>query len=112
MATLTPAQLVAPQLLAATDTAIYTAPAATTVKIGRAVFCNTSASLVTITVGITTGGILGASTTMISSLSIPANETYVSPELAGATFPANSEVRAYASVADVVCVEISGLLIT
>lgn len=111
MSTITPVQLIAPEQLGATDATVYTAPTQTTAKIGRAVFTNTSASAVTITAGITTGGALGASTTMISARTLAPGESYVSPELAGAVLPAGSAIRAYASAAASVTLTASGLLI-
>ncbi len=111
MTTITQVQLVAPAQLAAVDTAVYTAPTQTTAKIGRAVFTNTTASVITITAGITTGGALGASTTMISARSLAPAESYVSPELAGAVIPAGSQIHAYASAASSVSFTVSGLII-
>lgn len=101
MTTVTALQLVAPMQLGTVDASVYTVPTLTTAKIGRAVFCNTSASAVTITAGITTGGALGASTTLIPGLSLAPYETYVSPELAGAVIPALSALHAYASATSV-----------
>ncbi len=111
MTTIAAVQLIAPTQLGAADASVYTTPTLTTVKIGRAVFTNTGASAVTITVGITTGGALGASTTLIAAQSIAAGQAYVSPELAGAVLPAGSAIRAYASVANAVTCTASGLTI-
>ena|SRR6185503_1308799 len=111
MTTVAIVQLVAPEQLANTDATIYTAPTQTTAKIGRAVFTNTSVSAVTITAGITTGGALGASTTLISAQSIAAGQSYVSPELAGQVIPAGSALRAFCSAATAVTVSVSGLTI-
>ena len=111
MSTITQVQLVAPMQLAVADASVYTALTLTTAKIGRAVFTNTTASTVTITAGITTGGALGASTTMISARSLAPGESYVSPELAGATIPAGSALHAYSSAATSVTFTASGLII-
>lgn len=112
MTTVTQIQLVAPFQLAATDAAIgiYTAPVNTAVKIGRAVFCNTTAGALTITAGIATGA-LTAATTLISARSLAPGESYVSPELAGAVFPAGSSLHAFASAATSVTFTASGLTI-
>jgi len=104
-------QLVAPLQLANADAAVYAVPAATTAKIGRAVFCNTSASATTITAGITTGGALSAATTLISARPIAPGESYVSPELAGAVLPAGSAIHASAGAATAVTFTASGLTI-
>ncbi len=111
MTTVTQVQLVAPQPLAAADTSLYTAPAQTTAKIGRAVFCNTSAAAVTITAGITTGVALTAAQTLLSARSLAPGESYVSPELAGAVIPAGSQLHVYASAANSVTFTASGLTI-
>ena len=111
MSTVSQVQLVAPAQLANSDTAVYTAPTQTTVKIGRAVFTNTSASATTITAGITTGGALAAATTMISARPIAPGEAYVSPELAGAVLPAGSQIHAYAAAATAVTFTASGLTV-
>lgn len=111
MTTVTQLQLVAPAQLANADAAVYTVAANTTVKIGRAVFTNTTASATTITAGITTGGALAASTTLISARPIAPGESYVSPELAGAVIPAGSSLRAFAGAATAVTFTASGLTI-
>ena len=111
MTTVTQVQLVAPLQLANADASVYTAPTQTTAKVGRAVFCNTTASATTITAGITTGGALGASTTLISARPIAPGETYVSPELAGAVIPAGSQLHASAGAATAVTFTASGLTI-
>jgi hypothetical protein len=110
MTTITIVQLVAPQQLGNADASVYTAPTSTTAKIGRAVFTNTTASATTITAGITTGGALGASTTMISARTLAPGEAYVSPELAGAVLPAGSQLHAYAGATTAVTFTASGLI--
>lgn len=111
MTTITPSQLVAPVQLAVTDASLYSPSTPTAAQIGRAVFTNTSASATTITAGITTGGALGASTTMISARTLAPGETYVSPELAGAVMPPGSQLHASAGVALAVTLTVSGVLI-
>jgi hypothetical protein len=111
MTTYTIAQLAAAAQLGNADATVYTPPTLSSAKIGRAVFCNTTASAVTITAGITTGGALAASTTMISARTLAPGETYTSPELAGAVIPAGSAVRASASAATSVTFTVSGVLI-
>src|SRR5512142_98012 len=111
MTTITPVQQVAPVQLAVAVAAVYTTPAHTTAKLGRAVFCNTTGGALTITAGITTGGALAPATTLISARTIAAAETYVSPELAGAVIPAGSALHVYASAATSVTFTASGLTI-
>jgi hypothetical protein len=110
LTTITPVQLVAPVLLGTADASLYSAPTNTTAQIGRGVFTNTSASAVTITAGITTGGALGA-TPMISARSLAPGESYVSPELAGAVIPQGQQLHAYASVAAAVSFTVSGIVV-
>jgi hypothetical protein len=111
MTTVTVVQLVAPLQLGNADAAVYTAPTQTTSKVGRAVFTNTTASATTISAGITTGGALGAATTLISARPIAPGESYVSPELAGAVIPAGSSLRAFAGAATAVTFTASGITI-
>ncbi len=111
MTTITLVQLVAPAQLGTVDASVYTAPALTTSKIGRAVFTNTSASVVTITAGITPGTALTSSNTFISSRSLAPGESYVSPELAGAVLPAGSQIHAFSNTATSVTFSASGLIV-
>jgi len=111
MTTITPVQLVAPQLLGTVDASVYSPATNTTAQIGRVVFTNTSASAVTITAGITAGGALGVSNIMISARTLAPGESYVSPELAGAVLPQGSQLHAYASVAASVSFTASGIVI-
>jgi len=111
MTTVAQVQLVPPAQLANSDTSVYQVPTLTTVKIGRAVFTNTTASAATITAGITTGGALAAATTMISARSLAPGEAYVSPELAGAVLPAGSQLHAYSGTASAITFTASGLTI-
>lgn len=112
MTTVNQVLLVAPSSLSTADTAVYTVPALTTIKISRAVFCSTSTIANSITAGITTGVGLTAPTTLISGRSIAPGESYVSPELAGAVIPAGSQLHAQMSVATgAVSFTVSGLTI-
>lgn len=111
MSTVTQLQLVAPLQLANADATVYTVAPNTTVKIGRAVFTNTTAGALTITAGITTGAALAAATTLISARPIAPGESYVSPELAGMVIPAGSQLHAFASAATSVTFTASGLTI-
>lgn len=111
MATVVQVQLTAPVQLGNTDSAVYTVPTSTTAKVGRAVFTNTTASVATITAGITTGGALGAGTTLISARAVAPGEAYVSPELSGAVLPAGSAIRAFASAATAITFTASGLIV-
>ena len=89
----------------------YTAPANTTAKIGRAVFCNTTGGALTITAAISAGVAIAAGNTLISARNIAAGESYVSPELAGQVIPAGSTLRAFASAGASVTLMVSGITI-
>lgn len=110
MTTISQVLLVAPQQLSASDTVYYTAPALTTAKIGRAVFSNTTAGVVTITVNIATGAAAPANQ-LIDARALAPGETYVSPELAGAVLPAGYSLRMLASAATSITVMVSGVTV-
>jgi len=110
------AQLVAPQLLTNADAVYYTTPAtatgqpAITAKISRAVFINTTGGAITITVAIVpAGGTVVAGNTVINAISIPANQTYTSSELAGAVLPSGTTLHAQASANTSIIIMVSGL---
>lgn len=111
MATIQQIQLVAPVQLGATDAPLYTTPALTTAKIGRAVFSNTDTAPHSITINITTGTSTTANQ-FINARVLSPGETYVSPELAGAVLPAGSVLRGLCSAAAVVNLTVSGMLVT
>lgn len=110
MTTISQSQLVASTQLGATDASFYNAPTSTLAKIGRAVFTNTTASAVTITAGITTGGALGV-LAMISARTLAPGEAYISPELAGSAIPPGSSLRAFSSAAASVTFTASGYIV-
>lgn len=111
MATINQVQLLAPIQLTGSDAALYTSPALTTAKVGRAVFCNTDTSPHTITINITSGA-SSAANEVISARSISPGETYVSPELAGAVIPPGQSIRGLCSTASMITVTISGITVT
>jgi hypothetical protein len=112
MTTITPALLFAAAQLGTVDASLYSPSTNTSAQIGRVVFCNTTSSAVTITAGITAGGALGASTTLISARTLAPGESYVSPELAGAVLPFGSQFHAYSSAAAAVTCAASGIVIS
>jgi hypothetical protein len=114
------ALLVPPQLLTNADAVYYTAPISTTstgsgnvtAKISRAVFINTANGAITLTVGLVApGASLTSSNTLINALSIPANQTYTSPELAGLVIPAGYTLHASAGTGADIVIVVSGLTI-
>ena len=111
-------QLVAPQFLTNTNATYYTTPAtatgqaAVTSKISRAVFTNTDSAPHTVTVSIVPpSGAAGASNSIMNVVSIPANSTYISPELAGCVMPAGTSIQSVASANSAVIIMISGFTI-
>ena len=112
MTTITQLPLVNTSFLNNSDSTVYTVPTSTVAKIGRAVFCNTTASATTITAGtVNGGGALGASGTMISARNIAPGESYVSPELAGLVLSAGYALHVYAGASSAVTLTISGYTI-
>jgi hypothetical protein len=111
MTTVAQIQIVAPAQLGNADASLYQSPSNTTTKVGRAAFCNTTAGAVTISAGITAGGVMGAAQTLISARSLAPGETYVSPELAGMVIPPGSQLHAFSSAAASVTFSASGLTI-
>jgi hypothetical protein len=114
------ALLVPPQLLSNADAVYYTAPISTTstgsgnvtAKITRATFINTANGAITLTVGLVPPqGTLGSGNTLINAFSIPANQTFVSPELAGLVIPAGYTLHASAGTANDIVIVISGLTV-
>lgn len=108
MSVINQVQMVAPQAMTAADAIYYTAPAGTSVKIGRAVFCNTDTVVHNLTMNIATTTSSSANT-LISARSLAPGETYVSPELAGQVIPPGSNLRGLS--ATTVTIAVSGLTI-
>ena len=109
-------QLVPPQFLTASAAVYYMTPvpangqAAITAKISRAVFVNTTGGALVLTAGISNTSSLVAGNTLIS-VSIPANQTYVSPELSGAVIPSGSSLIASTTAGTSIIIMVSGLTI-
>ena len=110
MTTITPALLLPTTDLGNADTSVYSPGTNTTAQLGRVVFCNTTASAITITAGITSGGALGAFP-MINARTLAPGESYVSPELAGLVIPPTFQLHAFASAGASVTITVSGVLI-
>ena len=112
MTTVNQVLLVPPANLSTATTAAYTVALNTTVKIGRAVFTNTSTVADTITAGINTSSSLNSGNTLISGRPIAPGEAYVSPELAGLVMPQSYNLLVVHSVATAsVAFTVSGLTI-
>lgn len=111
MSTISIVQLVAPSQLGNADASLYQTPTNSTVRIGSATFCNTTAGALTLTAGITTGGAMTAATTLISAFTLAPGQSYTSPQLAGQVMPAGSQLHAYASAATSITVAVSGIII-
>ena len=97
-----------PGVVLGTATApIYTVPGGKSAWVKRALFVNTSAAAVTITVTLTRAG--GSALTIISNQSLGPNVAYVSPELSSLALAAGDIVSASAGTAAVVNAVMSGL---
>ena len=91
----------------------YTTPANTIARIDRAIFSNTTSGAVTITVNlVASGGSVSAANQVITTLSIAANTTYVSPELAGQVLPAGATLQALASANTSIVISVSGITVS
>lgn len=110
MTTITPALLLLTVDLGAVDASVYSPATNTTAQLGRVVFCNTTASAITITAGITSGGALGA-LPMISARTLAPGESYVSPELAGLVIPSGYQLHAFAGAGASITMTASGVII-
>jgi hypothetical protein len=108
MSTINQVLLVPPTAMTGTDAAYYTVPSATTVKIGRAIFCNTDSSAHTLTINVNTGT-SSAANEIIAAVGIASGSTYVSPELAGMVLPPGYQIRGLSATQ--VTMTVSGITI-
>lgn len=88
---------------------LYTAPAGKTAVVKRAVFCNSTATATGITVSVSRAG--GGATALISAQQIPANSTYLAPELANLVLNAGDSISAGAGAAATISAVMSGFTI-
>lgn len=110
--TITPQVLVA-QTLAASETTQYTGPASSSVKITKAVLCNTSGANVTVSISLVkSGGTAGAANRLLASYSLVAGDSTVLDELTDQVLTAGDFVSALASTASVVALVMSGVVST
>lgn len=103
---ITPAVLQGGVLLGTAAAAIYTAPTATRAVVKRAVFTNATATSQNITVAVGRSG--GGSTAIISAQPIPANSTYLAPELANLVLAPGDSITAAASAGSSIGAILSG----
>ena len=92
--------------LAATSAAIYTAPSATSARVSRAVFTNTTGAAVTYTVSVIRAG--KGALVLINSKTIAANGADTAPEMAALVLLTGDVVTASCSVASAVNALVSG----
>lgn len=99
------------QLTNATAT-YYTTPASTSAVIKRADFCNNTGGTITFSAYVVpSGGTAVAGNQVISTYSIAANTTYVSPELAGMVLGPGETLQAIASANASVTITVSGITV-
>ncbi len=108
MSTINQTLLVPPTAMTAADAMYYTVAANTTVKIGRAIFCNTDTTAHTVTININTGTSSAANEVM-AAVAVAAGATYVSPELAGMVLPPTYQIRGLAATQ--ITMTVSGITI-
>jgi hypothetical protein len=108
-ATMTP-QTLQSGYLGVSDAAVYTCPAASTVKIATATLCNVTGSAVTVSVGVVaSGGTAGASHHVVHALSLGANDTLsLTPYLCGTMLTASDFVSGFAGTATAVVLVLTG----
>ena len=107
--TMTP-QVLNSGYLGTSDAAVYTCPAASTVKIATAALCNVTASAVTVSVGVVaSGGTAGASHHVVHSYSLAANDSLsLTPYLAGTMLTASDFISGVAGTASAVVLVLTG----
>jgi len=104
-------QVILSQQLGTAETALYTVPAATSVKIAQGSLCNITATAVIVYLSIVkTGGTVGDGThRVISGYSLAANDTLpLRDYLAGAMLGPGDIIAAYAGTASAVDIVLSG----
>ena len=106
MATIQPAVLQPGVALGTSAAAIYTASNVTQAIVRRAVFANTTAGSVTLTVTLTRAG--GSALTIVPGVAVSANEAYVSAELSGLVLNKGDVISAFSSTASAINAFISG----
>ena len=96
--------------LGTSDAAVYTAPASSSAKIATGTLCNTTASTVTVYIGvIPSGGTAGASHHVVHAYTLGANDTLsLTPYLGGTSLTAGDAVSGYASTGSAVVMVLTG----
>lgn len=95
-------------------TSVYTVPAASTAKLATGSLCNASSSPVTVSLGLLpVGGVADGTHLVISQYVLAARDTLtLTRYLMGAMLAEGEAVSVTASVADVLCVVLSGAVST
>lgn len=104
-------QVILSQQLATSEAALYTVPAATSVKVAQATLCNITASAVTVYLSIVkTGGTMGDGThRVIAGYSIAANDTLsLKDYVGGAMLGPGDFIAGYAGTASAVDIVLTG----
>lgn len=96
--------------LGTADAAVYTCPAASTVKIATAILCNVTASAATVNVGVVaSGGTAGASHHVVHSYSLGANDSLsLTPYLGGTMLTASDFISGFSGTASAVVMVLTG----
>ena len=104
-------KLLAQSALTASDATIYTVPASTTTVVKSVIICNTATAARTITLhAVASGGSSSVANRVLSALTIGAGETvFLKPDI---YMTAGCTLRAFASVAAVVGITVSGVEMT
>lgn len=107
-----PLQLIAPQQVANATSTLYTSTNIKT-RIDALTVCNTTAGAITLTIYLVpSAGAAGDSTTVIKTLSIPANTTWAGAGVVGQIMAVGDLLRAVASAATSLTIVASGTQIS
>jgi hypothetical protein len=104
-------QIIVSQQLGTSDAAVYTVPAATSVKVAQATLCNTTGSAVTVNLSLVqTGGTLGDGThRVIAGYTLAANDTLpLRDYIGGAMLGPGDRIAAFAGTATAVDIVVTG----
>lgn len=108
-----PKELAAVTTVGTVSTTLFTAPANTTVVVKRGVFSNTTAGAVSIVAyKVPNGGSPSGANQIITSQSVAANETYLTPEIADMVFTAGESFRALCDTGSALNFTASGYYVT
>lgn len=100
-------------LLANVNGTLYTSPVNITTVVKRAVFTNTTAGAVKLTLyAVPNAGSAGALNEIIAARTLAVGESYIAPECAGLTLAAGGTLQGFSDTASAISAIASGLQVT